>query len=209
MGYDVLVLEARNRTGGRLNTAKLKTSDAAIDLGAAWIHGVDGNPLTAIAEDNAFKIIETTKDGVTYFDDGTELTQEQSDRSAELYGSTMEKLEENRDSYTPMASLQEAVEQNDDVTTKSDQVLLDAAMNSNIVQEFAASPSKLSAVHYDDEQAFDGDDAIFPGGYIQVADAVGENVTQIKLQHVVKKISHDDEQVVVRALSKPFIILFL
>lgn len=48
-GYEVTVLEARDRIGGRV-----WTSDALgvpLDLGASWIHGVEGNPLADLAED--------------------------------------------------------------------------------------------------------------------------------------------------------------
>ena len=37
---DYLILEARDRIGGRV-----LTSDKNIDAGAAWIHGLIGNPL--------------------------------------------------------------------------------------------------------------------------------------------------------------------
>lgn len=46
--YSVLVLEARERIGGRTHTDHaLGTS---VDLGGAWIHGPVGNPLTPLAE---------------------------------------------------------------------------------------------------------------------------------------------------------------
>ncbi|WP_141704384.1 FAD-dependent oxidoreductase, partial [Planobispora rosea] len=43
-----LVLEARDRLGGRIRTAEIGGSD--IDLGAAWIHDPRGNPLTRLCE---------------------------------------------------------------------------------------------------------------------------------------------------------------
>lgn len=42
--YDVVVLEARDRIGGRLHT-DTSTFGVPLDLGASWIHGVDGNPI--------------------------------------------------------------------------------------------------------------------------------------------------------------------
>lgn len=38
---DVVLLEARERHGGRMHTA-VSTSHGPIDLGAAWIHGIKG-----------------------------------------------------------------------------------------------------------------------------------------------------------------------
>ncbi|MCC5664987.1 FAD-dependent oxidoreductase [Nostoc sp. CHAB 5784] len=48
-GYDVTVLEASDRLGGRVKTKhQLGTP---IDLGASWLHGGSGNPLKPIAQD--------------------------------------------------------------------------------------------------------------------------------------------------------------
>jgi len=44
-GRDVLVLEARDRIGGRIRTIDL--AGAIVDLGASWLHGPHQNPLTA------------------------------------------------------------------------------------------------------------------------------------------------------------------
>lgn len=44
-GVEVTILEARNRIGGRVWT------DKGIDMGAHWIHGTDGNPITSICRD--------------------------------------------------------------------------------------------------------------------------------------------------------------
>ncbi|QSY48759.1 FAD-dependent oxidoreductase [Streptomyces griseocarneus] len=48
-GHSVTVLEARERTGGRLWSEDWE--GVRIDLGASWIHGVDGNPVTELAEE--------------------------------------------------------------------------------------------------------------------------------------------------------------
>jgi len=47
-GTECVVLEARDRTGGRLHTADLAGSP--VDLGGSWIHMPGGNPMTAFAQ---------------------------------------------------------------------------------------------------------------------------------------------------------------
>ncbi|NND13935.1 MAG: FAD-dependent oxidoreductase, partial [Acidimicrobiia bacterium] len=47
-GRSVAVLEARRRIGGRIWTTGV--GDARLDLGASWIHGHVGNPITAYAD---------------------------------------------------------------------------------------------------------------------------------------------------------------
>src|SRR5262249_50757101 len=44
-GWEVIVLEARGRIGGRVWT------HCGIDLGAHWIHGTEGNPVTNLAHE--------------------------------------------------------------------------------------------------------------------------------------------------------------
>ena len=43
--YDVALIEARPRLGGRLFTER--SSSEAVELGAQWLHAFDDNPLTA------------------------------------------------------------------------------------------------------------------------------------------------------------------
>ena len=47
-GRDVTVFEARNRIGGRVWTDT--SLGVPLDLGASWIHGIRGNPLTKLAD---------------------------------------------------------------------------------------------------------------------------------------------------------------
>lgn len=54
-GVDVVVLEARDRIGGRLWTAPV--GPATVDLGAAWIHGVRGNPIVDFANAQGLGIV--------------------------------------------------------------------------------------------------------------------------------------------------------
>ena len=44
-GRSVLVVEALDRCGGRVHTVRGQ------DRGAAWVHGVDGSPLAALAKE--------------------------------------------------------------------------------------------------------------------------------------------------------------
>jgi len=48
-GVDVVVLEGRDRIGGRTFTAQV--GGATVDLGAAWVHGVVDNPVAGLLED--------------------------------------------------------------------------------------------------------------------------------------------------------------
>jgi monoamine oxidase len=69
----VVVLEARNRIGGRINTEVMGTTGGGtkVDMGASWIHGVGPgagdltqynnmeNPIFTIAKDNQISTVPT------------------------------------------------------------------------------------------------------------------------------------------------------
>ncbi|MCO5315427.1 MAG: FAD-dependent oxidoreductase [Solirubrobacterales bacterium] len=46
-GVPTVVLEARNRIGGRIDTRRV--GGTPVDLGASWVHEPDGNPMKALA----------------------------------------------------------------------------------------------------------------------------------------------------------------
>lgn len=48
-----LILEARNRIGGRIHTDYESLVSTPVCLGAQWIHGIDGNPLYTIAKQSS------------------------------------------------------------------------------------------------------------------------------------------------------------
>lgn len=61
-GFDVTVVEARDRIGGRVNS--VERFGTTIDLGAAWIHDSRGNPLTAVAKSAGLATVATDYDRV-------------------------------------------------------------------------------------------------------------------------------------------------
>ena len=54
----MLVLEARNRPGGRAWTHH--EARGPIDMGAGWLHSADRNPLVTVAERQGFTIDRST-----------------------------------------------------------------------------------------------------------------------------------------------------
>ena len=48
LGYDVVVLEAKDRSGGRLWTDN--STGIPLDLGASWIHGIKNNPIYVLTQ---------------------------------------------------------------------------------------------------------------------------------------------------------------
>lgn len=88
-GHDVLVLEATNRIGGRAFTDTTSFS-IPIDLGAAWIHGVEKNPLTGLADWLGFHRVPTNLDGPVFIGNQQRMTEER----LEAFGVEYEAMEE-------------------------------------------------------------------------------------------------------------------
>lgn len=56
LGREVVVLEARDRIGGRTHTSRV--GEALVDLGAAWVHGTEGSPVAAFLEGRDVELTE-------------------------------------------------------------------------------------------------------------------------------------------------------
>ncbi|MFW5660873.1 MAG: FAD-dependent oxidoreductase, partial [Oceanicaulis sp.] len=65
-GRAVTVLEARDRIGGRVHTDR--SLGVPLDLGASWIHGLDGNPVTALARQAGADLVTTSWDRIRIYD---------------------------------------------------------------------------------------------------------------------------------------------
>ncbi|GIL66506.1 hypothetical protein Vafri_19971 [Volvox africanus] len=81
----ILILEARDRIGGRTITQPLNITQppnapapAAIDLGAAWIHRISGargfNPMAKVANDSGSGYVTTSESGLSFDPKGVEDT---------------------------------------------------------------------------------------------------------------------------------------
>ncbi|MGJ8528369.1 FAD-dependent oxidoreductase [Maritalea sp.] len=73
-GRDVEVFEARDRIGGRLWTDN--RLGVPLDLGASWIHGINGNPLTTIADKLDLARIVTPDSDIIRVNGGQEIDEE-------------------------------------------------------------------------------------------------------------------------------------
>jgi monoamine oxidase len=91
-GRSFVVLEAQDRIGGRA-LVDATTFKVPIDYGAAWLHGVEKNPLVPIADGLGFHRVDTDLDGPIYV--GNRLaTEKESDACGETWELLEKKLEE-------------------------------------------------------------------------------------------------------------------
>lgn len=67
-GFEVIVLEAQDRVGGRLRSNR--SLGIAFDEGASWIHGVNGNPISSLAQQAGMNTVVSADDDFAAYDTG-------------------------------------------------------------------------------------------------------------------------------------------
>jgi monoamine oxidase len=204
-GFHVQVLEARDRLGGRIWTST-KWPDMPLDLGASWIHGIDGNPLTELADDAHAERLETRYDSsLTYDSDGEELSNEKEsrlDRLRKQFYKALRKAQDN-DEDQSIREFANAWSREIDADEESKR-LLNFILSSEIEQEYSGSAERLSTHWYDSAQAFDGEDALFAKGFAVLVDFLAKDLT-IRKDAIVSRIDWHGDKVVVTTNEKEYI----
>ena len=93
-GFNVIVLEAQSKVGGRLKTNR--SLGVAFDEGASWIHGTAGNPITSLAQQAGMNTAFTDDESILAYDLGGVLHSDSnfSDTEDKFY-SVLETLKNN------------------------------------------------------------------------------------------------------------------
>jgi monoamine oxidase len=176
-GHRVRVVEARERIGGRVWTDRTE-SDAALDLGASWIHGTQGNPVTALAQALNVRTVETDYErAITLMPDGQALTPAAQRAHAQLSTQIAQALRRAQrqpaDQSVQQAMARLTQHQRHD---PEGQQRLSFLLNSLFEQEHGGSLERLSARWMDESHEFDGPDALFPEGYDAIPRALAQGL---------------------------------
>ena len=193
-GHHVIVLEARDRIGGRVWTHR--ADGHVTDLGASWIHGIRDSPVAAAAEAFGMRMVEFTVGGyqvdsrpIAYYGpDGRRLSDEAAAQfAADVHAVDAELRHRVADapgdaSYWDVATA--AIELQAWDLERSRRVL--EYLEHRTEEQYGAWIEDLGAHGLDDDMV-DGDEVVFPDGYdrLPVNIAVGLDV---RLQHIVSRI---------------------
>ena len=204
-GFKVTVLEGRDRTGGRIHTDRSLGFSA--DLGASWIHGITGNPITKLARDFQVRIAATNYDNITiYGQDGKSLGDKEIEKAESLYEEIISRAKGLRKNLAKDISIAEAVErilQGENLTPQQ-RTLLNWQLTANVVGENGTDLENLSLMAYDEDEVFGGDDYLFPGGYDAIIQGLAKGI-DIQLQQKVTAIDYGKKGVTVRTERGSFI----
>lgn len=193
-GRRVIVLEARDRLGGRIHTDR--SWGVPVELGASWIHGVEDNPIAALATAKGITTLATDYDSVVYGADGQRLGNGALDDIEEQVADLVEAGREGSpDTDEPLRSaLDRAIAAAD--LDPSERLNVEMGITASVEHEYATDAVNLSATNFDDGTDEGGGDALLPEGYDQVVAAVA-NGLDVRLGHVVTSIDTAGDRAVV------------
>ncbi|MDX2140713.1 MAG: FAD-dependent oxidoreductase [Chloroflexota bacterium] len=190
-GRRVIVLEARDRIGGRVWTDE--SLGIPLDLGASWVHGIDGNPVYALAQKHRVKSAATDYDNVITYASSGELWDEarwqQCETTFEHVMTRTARMQETATRDIPLGSAINLVLAAQQLTEEQERNLR-YLVNVSIEHEYAADVDDLSLWWWDADAEQQGGDVLLPHGYAQVF-APLTTMLDVRLRHVVSRVSYE------------------
>ncbi|MFN8023962.1 MAG: FAD-dependent oxidoreductase [Acidimicrobiales bacterium] len=185
-GLDVLVLEARDRIGGRTHTVEL--GGVAFDAGAAWVQQFPRNPLARLAESLGLALVPTQFDeALAAAHDGPVGDV----RSA--YHELDAAIDRDGD------PLEQQVARHLATLSPADRRLTRFAIEGELLLEHGSALEAISTHGLDEDGAAPGDPWL-PGGHRQLTDHLATGL-DVHLRHPVRSIEWDLDGVLVDEIA--------
>lgn len=185
-GFKVVVLEGRNRPGGRVYTQKVggEGKIAALDLGGSIITGIHANPLGVLARQLSIPLHKVRDDCPLYKPDGAPVDKETDSKVEFAFNRLLDKVMELRQimgGFGSDISLGAVLDKLRDVyavaRSTDEKQLLDWNL-ANLEYANAGCLSNLSAAHWDQDDPYEmgGDHCFLAGGNWGLIKALCEGV---------------------------------
>lgn len=197
-----MLLEARSRVGGRVNTDD--SLGASIDLGASIVTGLEGNPLTNVCKQLNIKLHKLEFQCPLFDLDGSPLNEDLDKKVEQEFNKIMQETRTKKSSlpkslgkglkYLRSFSSQEEIEER--------------VFNWHIANlEYACATDlddvSLSEWDQDDQYEWAGDHCLIPTGYSSIAKNLAENIP-ISFETVVQSVHYNKDGVCVYASNNKF-----
>lgn len=208
----VVVLESRNRIGGRVNTDY--SFGFPVDMGASWLHGVcNKNPLAPVIGKLGLPLYRTSGDNSVLYDhdlesyalfdmEGYQVPQELVTEVGEAFERVLEETKKVREEFKYDMSMRKAfsivLERHSDLRQHG---LADKVFQWYLCRMegwFAADADSISLKSWDQEELIEGGHGLMVQGYYPVIEALAKGL-DIRLNHRVTKVTwrHGGVRVVV------------
>jgi monoamine oxidase len=197
-GVETVLIEARDRIGGRVWTAA-----PGIDLGASWIHGPVGNPLVALADAVGAKRVPFNWNRYEFYEDGDLLPPAEAREIDQLYSRLEAHLRREGRRAGNGAALSRGVTSFSRELSGTERQLLGHIVNSYMTHEYGADPGRLSLGWYDEGANLRGTDQLVPSGYAGLFEAL-QAADEVHLSRPVNTIRHSTAGVVLETDAGDF-----
>lgn len=193
-GFDPLILEARDRVGGRIHT----TNELGIPIskGAAWIHGVDDNPMTQLAKQFHIHMKSVDPEQFVIFDQSSklislEIVQTFNRQFEGMLQQAKQVARKNGKDISLANALSNLVASAKFSSVEND--LLRAKLN--FFQGYIGDDYQfLSALNWDQEEIWPGDNCFLTDTYCPIIDGLASNC-DIQLNAVVTEIRWQNQTI--------------
>ncbi len=182
-GRSVVVVEARDRIGGRIHTER--RDGWTTDVGASWIHGIEDSPIADACaalgiEWREFTVGSFQAGGrpIAYFDPaGTRLGHDAAEQFIDDVAEFDESLTNTIAAIPAGSSYRDAVNDTLDVLGWDPErsARVREFMQHRTEEQYGAQFTRIDAHGLDGEEVF-GDEVVFPGGYDQLPHRLGEGL---------------------------------
>lgn len=202
-GFQVTILEAKSRIGGRIWTDK--SFGIPLDFGASWIHGVNKNPIKEIAQKNRIQTHPTSYESIyIYNQKGQQYSEDEIEKIGNDFEELLEEIETLATKNTKDISIAQAIQQIfQEIPLSSEELYaLNWAMVS-LELNAAADIEELSAKGDSQDSNFSGEDELFPKGYSQIIEEIAKGL-DIRLEYQVQKVIHSQNKVKIETNKKTF-----
>ena len=167
-GAEVVVLEARNRVGGRVHTDS--TWGLPVEMGAAWVHALKSNPLVPLAQQAQLKLIPSDYDDESFRDTKTGRPSPSAERSSNQLFRLLSQLENSWPN--PGTSVASWLRQHGLPANR----FSTWAVETGVVQEYGLDASRLGARAPTEGGDFLGGDAFVSGGYQRIPELLADGL---------------------------------
>lgn len=213
LGHRVIVLEGRQRAGGRVYTKKMEVENifAAADLGGSVVTGMHGNPLGVLARQMNWPLHKIRDKCPIYQPNGQPAVDEVDKKVEAEFNQlldTCSKWRESNQVESGKVSLGRILEVlrvgNGMGPNPAERQLFDWHF-ANLEYANASLLTNLSLSNWDQDDPYEmgGDHCFLPGGNVQFVEALSENVP-IFYGKTVLKIRHTSEGVEVETVNQVF-----
>ena len=200
-GCRVVVIEARDRLGGRVHT--IERFGTRIDLGAAWIHDSQGNPLTEIAGKAGLRTVATAYDRVAlHRRDGRAIEGPALSRALGARDAAVERLYRLgwREGARPLGpTLRRQIDAR--VRAGVDRAALEWLLGVDVPLDWAADPGEISIEGFGEGTSYrGGPDLLIEGGAGQLIEWLARGIP-VRRGDPVRKVTRSGRRVEITLAS--------